>query len=399
VSVFVSLVGLGFLILIHECGHFFTALALRMRPRKFYLGFPPALAKVRRRGIEYGIGTIPLGGYVKIPGMHRPAAVDVELRLQRSVREAPVIAPALERVKRLLNTQRYDEARPAVDELERELRRAGQPTEPLTDVRDALAPDAYWRAPAWKRVLVIFAGPGTNLLLAVALFVVLFVATSGGYRLGFVFGTTKDDKVVPVVQAVVKGEPADKIGLRKGDRIVAVNGDRLGAEAIARRIRASHGTPVTLTVNRNGRAVTLPAAAPRLQPRLSVPQATWRSLKLTGELAKAIGASLGNLVHRQGREQISSPVGIVRGSSQAVKQGWQDYLWVLALISLSLALLNLLPLLPLDGGHIFFSLLEWIRGRAVPREIYERVSAVGIAVVLMLFFIGLSNDVGNLGGG
>jgi regulator of sigma E protease len=89
----------------------------------------------------------------------------------------------------------------------------------------------------------------------------------------------------------------------------------------------------------------------------------------------------------------------VEGSSTAVDQGLQSYLWVLGLISLSLALLNLLPLLPLDGGHIFFSLLEAVRGRAVAREVYERVSAIGIALVLMLFFIGLSNDVGRIGGG
>ena len=89
----------------------------------------------------------------------------------------------------------------------------------------------------------------------------------------------------------------------------------------------------------------------------------------------------------------------MQGSSAAVHQGLDSYLWVLGLISLSLALLNLLPLLPLDGGHIFFSLLEAVRGRAVAREVYERFSAVGIAVVLMLFFIGLTNDVGRIGGG
>ena len=104
-------------------------------------------------------------------------------------------------------------------------------------------------------------------------------------------------------------------------------------------------------------------------------------------------------MHKQGREDISSPVGIVQGSSDAVDQGVESYLWVLGLISLSLALLNLLPLLPLDGGHIFFSLLEAVRGRAVAREVYERVSAIGIALVLLLFFIGLSNDVGRIGGG
>ena len=80
-----------------------------------------------------------------------------------------------------------------------------------------------------------------------------------------------------------------------------------------------------------------------------------------------------------------------------MEQGADQYLWVLGLISLSLALLNLLPLLPLDGGHIAFSLIEGIRGKAVAREVYERVSVIGIAVVLLLFFIGLSNDVGRLG--
>jgi regulator of sigma E protease len=397
-SFFIGILGLAFLILIHEAGHFFTALGLKMRPRKFYIGFPPAVVKMRRSGIEYGIGAIPLGGYVKIPGMHRPAAADLQLRLQRALKEAPQLVTPLERVTKLLDAQRYDEARPALDDLEQALVDAHQPTDALTDVRDALARDAYWRAPAWKQIAVIFAGPGTNLLLAILLFTVLFVAGSGGYRLGFVFGTTKNDRIVPVVSAVAKGEPADRIGLQEGDRIVAVNGVRTDAEGISHRIRGSHGQPLTLTIKRGGRTFTLPPVAARKRERLSVPEATWRAVRLTGAVTKAIGSSLTNLVHSEGREQVSSPVGIVQGSSDAVKQGWQDYFWVLGLISLSLALLNLLPLLPLDGGHIFFSVLEAIRGRAVPREIYERVSAFGIALVLLLFFIGLTNDVGRIGG-
>ena len=106
---------------------------------------------------------------------------------------------------------------------------------------------------------------------------------------------------------------------------------------------------------------------------------------------------IGRLVTGEGREEISSPVGIVQASSEAAEQGTVNYLSVLGLISLSLALLNLLPLLPLDGGHIAFSIVEGIRGKAVAREVYERISVVGIAVVLLLFFIGLSNDIGRLG--
>jgi len=77
-TIFISIVGLGFLIFIHELGHFSASLALKMRPRKFYIGFPPAIVKRTRKEIEYGIGMIPLGGFVKIPGMHRPAAADVD---------------------------------------------------------------------------------------------------------------------------------------------------------------------------------------------------------------------------------------------------------------------------------------------------------------------------------
>ena len=119
----------------------------------------------------------------------------------------------------------------------------------------------------------------------------------------------------------------------------------------------------------------------------------------TWEVSKAIGTSLGRLVTGSGRKDVSSPVGIVRVSSQTLEAGYREYLGLLALISLSLALLNLLPFLPLDGGHVAFSLIEGIRGRAMSREAYERASAVGIVLVLFLFFIGLSNDLSGSRGG
>jgi regulator of sigma E protease len=402
VSFAVSVLGLAFLILIHEAGHFFTAIALKMRPRKFYLGFPPAIAKVSRRGIEYGVGAIPLGGYVKIPGMHRPAPRDLELQLQRALEEAPELGGALERVKRPLAENDWAGAQAALPELEQRVA-AAQLSEGarkgsdrgLEDVRDGLSRDAYWRAAPWKRMLVIFAGPGTNLVFAVLLFAILFV--NGGGR-----PTTRVDEIVP-------NSPAAAMGLRSGDRIVAIGGRPVAGDQISKTIDRSHGRPIALRAARDGRVVVLGPARPKKAnghyrlgfvlkgQGLGPLEATKESVLLTGRVSKEIVTSLGSLVHKKGREQISSPVGIVEGSSSAVREGSQTYLWVLGLISLSLALLNLLPLLPLDGGHIFFSLLEWLRGRAVPREVYERVSAVGIAVVLMLFFIGLSNDVGRLG--
>ena len=400
-NVFIAILGLAVLVFVHELGHFVTALATGMRPRKFYVGFPPALLRVRRRGIEYGLGAIPLGGYVRIPGMHRPAPGDVDVHFAPARAERPELTHPLERLKRALADGEMRTAREELAGL-RELirlaklsagaRRAAE--RGLRDLDDALGPDAYWRQRTWKRLAVIAAGPLTNVLLAVVLFTALYVASSGGYRLGF---AVERDATPPVVAEVQAGEPAARIGLRPGDRIVAVDGEPVDDFAqVAPLIQASGGDPVALTVMRNGRRVELAAARPRRIEQLSVPDAAWRSVELTGLVSKEIVASLGRLVTGEGREEISSPVGIVQGSSQALDEGAERYLWVLGLISLSLALLNLLPLLPLDGGHITFSLIEGIRGRAVGREIYERVSAVGIALVLLLFFVGLSNDVGRL---
>ena len=125
-------------------------------------------------------------------------------------------------------------------------------------------------------------------------------------------------------------------------------------------------------------------------------EAVGHSFDVTWLVTVEIGKSLARLTVGEGREDISSPIGITQVSSDAVERGTENYLWVLSLVSLSLALLNLLPLLPLDGGHILFALLEGARGRIVRREVYERVSVVGLAVVLLLFFIGITNDIGRL---
>jgi regulator of sigma E protease len=402
VNIFVAILGLGLLVLVHEAGHFFTARAVGMSPRRFYIGFPPALVKMKRKGIEYGIGAIPLGGYVKIPGMHRPAPSDLDTFFGPALAEAPELLAPVERIKRRLEEGDMEGARPLLSELEQAIEEASVSNgarkaakRGLNELKDGLGGDAYWRQRTWRKVLVIFAGPGTNLLFAILLFFMLFLFVGG--------------KATRTVDVVEKGMPADSIGLRPGDQIVSVNGVRVTPTRISREITSSNGRPVTLIVRRDGELVPLRPIRPevrdgayRLGFRLSAtslgPAASlWESVRLTGVITKEIGASLGRLVQGN-RKEVSSPVGIVEGSSNAIERGYETYLWVLALLSLSLALLNLLPLLPLDGGHIAFSIVEGVRGRAVGREVYERVSAIGIAVVLLLFFIGLSNDIGRLGG-
>jgi regulator of sigma E protease len=400
-TIFVSIVGLGLLIFVHELGHFTASMALRMRPRKFYIGFPPAAVKRTRNGIEYGIGMIPLGGFVKIPGMHRPAPADVDPAFGRAVEEAPELAGAADRLRRSLGAGDHDAARNSLAvfaELaaERPLsERAVEGVEKgVADIGDALGPDAYWRARTWKRVLVIFAGPAANIVFALVLFTGLYM-TSGG-------------KPTTTVDSIRSGSAAAALGLRSGDRIISIDGAPMTADSISPTISASAGRPLTVVVLRNGSRITLGPRAARKDAGvyrlgfilrgegLSGPEAAKQSVRVTGEVSQDIVASLGHLVTGEGRKDISSPLGIVQGSSDAAKQGTDSFLWVLGLISLSIALLNLLPLLPLDGGHIVFAIVEGVRGRAVAREVYERVSIVGIGLVLLLFVIGLTNDIGRL---
>jgi regulator of sigma E protease len=379
-----------------------------MRPRKFYVFFPPAILKTTRGGIEYGIGSIPLGGYVKIPGMHRPAAGDVDAHFGRAVDESPWLARHTAEVKHALEREDLDGARAALPEVRAALERSNL-SEPaqrsaekgLVEIDDALSTDAYWRASSWKRITVIFAGPFANLVFCVAILAVV-------YMLGVPAGVTRS------VDQVSDASPAAAAGLEEGDVIVAVDGSRTGSfEEIRDAIGGGDGAPITLTVRRGEELVELGPVEPELidgryrigfvpapfYQDYSFPGAIVKAFEQTGDVTVAIGRSLGGIVTGSTRDDVSSAVGIVEQSAQVVEAGLRYYLGVLALISLSLALLNLLPLLPLDGGHIAFSIAEKIRGRAIPRVAYERASVVGIALVLMLFFIGLSNDITRLRGG
>jgi regulator of sigma E protease len=407
-TLLVSIVGLIFLILIHEAGHFFVALAVGMRPQKFYLGFGPPLVRTVRNGIEYGIAAIPAGGYVKIPGMHRPATRDLQVNLEPALRETPELARPVRQVERPLSEGDEPAARAALAELEvavadAELSRLARKAAErgLRELSGSLSEEAYWRQRTWKRIAVIAAGPGVNVLFAVALLAAV-------YMLGVPHANTRK------VDAVEAGQPAAAIGLRKGDVIVAVDGHSTPTfDAVRRRIQTSNGRPLTVTVERGGATLDLGPRAPVRSggrwilgfvpgvsfKHYSAPAALRLAADDCWQATKGMGLAVAGLFHHRDRGEITSAVGIVRVSSNALKVSFRWYLQILGLVSLSLALLNLLPLLPLDGGHILFSAIEGIRRRAVAREVYERASVVGFALILIVAFIALSNDLGGNGPG
>jgi regulator of sigma E protease len=404
VTYLVVIAGLLLLVFLHELGHFWVARAVGMRPRSFYIGFPPALYKVQRNGIEYGIGMIPLGGLVRLPGMNRPAERDLRVFLEPALREEPGLVPAVVTLRRALEAEDYDAARRACFALEHEVSAASltpgarrSAERGLREVEEGTSQEAYWRGATWKRIAVIAAGPFANILVA---FVILFLV--------FTISGGPSNQASAQVAQVSSGTPAAAAGLEPGDRIVAVNGRRTPTfGSVSHLIESSHGDKVTLTVLRDGRRVLVgPRHTVKIDGRWRfgfaveakpVPYSPGRAARAAGSelwsVVPGTGRGLAGLFSSHGRSQLSGTVGIVEVSQQELKVGWSHYLEVLAFVSMSLALLNLLPLLPLDGGHILFSLIEAVRRRALAREVYERVSLVGFSLILLIMVIAFSNDI------
>ena len=400
----VVILGLALLVFLHELGHFSVARLVGMKPRAFYIGFPPAVVKVRRNGIEYGIGAVPLGGYVRIPGMQRPTAGDFQSLMSSALEEDPALSPAAEAVRSGLDREAFASARTALPALSAALDQAQLTSsasrsaqQAVRGVDEGTGADAYWRQSTWKRVAAVAAGPGMNILVAFLIFFAVYAT-----------GAPSQNPGTEVAQ-VQANTPAAAAGLRPGDRIAAVDGRRTGTFAqVSRMISGSRGRPITVTVERAGRNVTLgPRRTIEKQGRwvwgfVPAPQLIARPLGASARLA--IGdcwrvvtgtvASIGGLLHARQRAEISGPVGIVRASAQYLQVGFQWYLMLLGLISMSVALFNLLPLLPLDGGNIVVSIVEGLRRRPVPQVVYQRFSALGMALMLLVTVIAFSNDIG-----
>jgi regulator of sigma E protease len=363
-----TILGIMALIVLHELGHFTVAKAVGMRVERFSLFFPPTIFKVKRGETEYAIGAIPAGGYVKITGMN---------------------------------------------------------PEELKDLDPEVARRAYYSQAPWKRIAVILAGPGVNLVIAFLLFwAVLFSGSvNGEFSLGRLDPSLHTIQVDTSVLEVQKGAPAAHV-LRAGDQIVAIDGrsvtvasarERIGRHACAGSLKdgCRAATPVQLTIRRDRRTSTL-SIFPRYsaEARRMLVGVSFGSVKSYGVLAAAGGAA-GAMWHAttetltgferaltssKTRHEVSSIVGITKDAHETVQAGASYALVFLGYISLVLAVINLFPFLPLDGGHILWALAEKVRGRRISVIAMWRFSSVGIVLLLFLVINGVSNDISRLGG-
>lgn len=340
IAVLVVLIFTG-IVVVHEGGHFLVAKLSGIKVEQFSVGFGPLIVGKHLGETQYAIRAIPLGGFVKLAGMDG----------------------SMEAGGRSFNAH-----------------------------------------PLWQRFSVIVAGPVFNLALTTLIFFGVFV-----------FVGTSDVQTPVHVSSVDSGTPASSAGLVSGDVIRSVDGRPIVQfDDLPKALNASKGAPVTVTLDRDGQERTL-TVTPRLDPasgnyilgfhpafitqKLSPLQAAPLSVQRTGEsivgtftglYQLATDKSLGGFFGPRGLE---GPVGIVKTTARAAQGGGISLIGIIAFLSLSLGLLNILPFPALDGGRAAFLVLELLRGRPVDPQREQVVHYVGLALLFGLIALVTYNDV------
>ena len=415
---------LGVLIFVHELGHFLMARRLGVRVLTFSLGFGPKILKTTRGDTEYCVSAIPLGGYVKMAGEHgqenRVGAPDEFMSKSKGERFLVLVMgpamnlilavivmwlvlyqgaeePAFEVQPPVVGRVAEDSpaARAGIAAGERIVSVAGR----AVDTWDALYLEVLPRAE--REIPVVVRGvDGRERTLRMT------PDSQTRFEMGDI---GVGPALYPQVMQVMPGEPAEQAGLRARDVIEAVDGERLGRAELIERINASPDVELNFTVRRGGetREVRVTPAlrgdvgltgmtVSPYETRIVEPgffEAFGMSVQRNYEWSGLIFQTLWGLMTAEtSPRQLVGPVGIAQLSGTAAQVGWIELFSLMAMISLNLGILNLLPIPVLDGGHIFIMGMETVARRDFSMRVKERMLLAGFVVLMMLMVTVIYND-------
>ncbi len=419
-NVLAFIFALGVIIFVHEAGHLLVAKAFRMRVLTFSLGFGKRLWGRRRGETDYRISAVPLGGYVKLAGEdpdeegHDPRDFPNRPRWQRIL--VYLAGPAMNGVLAVLLVAGLFMVGvdvPALQSIPAEVGtvEAGSPGD-AAGIRPGDRIVAIDARPVeqWKQVaFAIMTSVGRELAVEVErdgerLLFTVVPARLAEYEIG---DAGIYPRLLPRIAQLVAGAPAAEAGLRVGDEVRAVDGRSLAnaAELIAH-IETRAGTPVRLEIVRGGAplAITVvPATVDgkgrigvllSLQQRYGPARAFVESLRFNGEIARQSLVVVGKIFTREvkARSALAGPIEIAAQSGQAARAGWKSLVYLMAVISTSIGLLNLFPIPVLDGGQIALLLVESTLRRDLPDRVKERVNQTGLALIVLLMLTVLYFD-------
>ena len=376
-------------IAIHEFGHFMVAKLCGVQVNEFSIGMGPVLCKRVRKGTQYSIRALPVGGFVALEGEESPESKQAE----ENTDEEP-LSPHSDADSSPSRGAKADAGKPDLPPLSGEV---AEPTGSDGEVSPSGIP--LNEAPVWQRALIMLAGAGMNFVLGFVVMAILITAQNEPI-------TSK------VLYQVEENALCGQTGLQAGDKILAVNGRRcFVANDILYELMRTEDYTADFTVLRDGKKVELPGVQfdtwqdDKGETHMSLGFTVYGIKKTPLNVLKEAGnsvlyygriifASLSDLL--RGRESIndlSGPVGIVTAIGQAASYGWQDLLEMLVLITVNVGIFNLLPFPALDGGKVVFLLIEGVTGHAVPEKIQSGLTVAAFALLFGLMIFATYNDI------
>lgn len=341
-----AIILLGVLIFIHELGHFLLAKKTGVMVERFSIGFGPVIYKWQRGETEYALSAIPLGGYVKMYGEQPDAEID-----------------------------------------------------------PALSNRSFANKTIFQRFLIVFAGPFFNFMLAVLIYSFIFMAGTPHF--------------LADVGDVSAGTPAQVAGIKKGDMIKAIDGQEIKFwDDMSEYVQHHGGKPLMFTVEREGKLVDISVTPQTVTDknifgeevkvgrvgivrgektvleRSNPVSAIYKGAEQTYRVSEMMVVGIVKLFQKTvPADSLGGPIMIVKMAKESAETGFLSFFSFMAIISINLGILNLLPIPVLDGGHILFLLIETITRRPVSIRVREIANMFGMSLLLMVMFFAFYNDI------